>query len=110
MTGRHRVTLRPEHVAHVRGELRRALHEVRKVRVLERDEPRLRELLRRGDVLRRELVADPTRTRVQHRPDMVTLVEAHLDEVVTRTERSELLRDGARLLRVELGVRRTKVG
>ena len=44
-----------------------------------------------ADMTLRELVADAAATRVQHDPDVVALVDTYLEEVVARTERSELL-------------------
>ena len=88
----HGVVLGPQHVSDVGLELRRALQEVSQVRVFELE--RLLLGLRPGqlDVALRKLVADATAAGVQHDPHRVALVEANLEEVVSRPEGSELRR------------------
>jgi hypothetical protein len=53
----------------------------------------------------RQLVADATRTRVQHHPHAAAFVDAHLEEVVARAEGAELLGHLHGLLVCELGRR-----
>ena len=50
------------------------------------------ERLRCRDVAIGEFLADVARTRVEHQPNEVLRVETNFDEVVTATERAELLR------------------
>ncbi len=50
----------------------------------------------------RQLVSDAPAAGVQHDPDRVALVEAHLEEVVSRAERAELRRGLRLLLRAQL--------
>jgi hypothetical protein len=76
--------------ADVSRELRRALYEVRQVRVLEAQLEVLRQPAGLADVHLGELVADASATRVQHHPHPPPLIDAQLEEVVPRAERAEL--------------------
>ena len=91
MARAHRILLGPQHVGDVLGELRGAFDEIGEVRVGQVDEVRLHECLGTVDVDVGENVPDAARTGMQDDPHRVGLIEAHLDEVVAGTERTELV-------------------
>ena len=87
-------------------ELGRVLQEVGEVRVFESDLEAAGHLASTGDVPLRQLVADASRTRVEHHPHRsVGVIDADLHEVVARAERAQLIVSLAGLLVVELGTR-----
>ncbi|MNQ49631.1 hypothetical protein D3C85_635450 [compost metagenome] len=83
--------LGPAHRTHVVAEVLGAFLEVRQVLVGQVALVQLRVLLREFDEVRADGVAHATRTRVQHEPHGARFVEAHLDEVVAGTQRSQVL-------------------
>ena len=86
-----RVTLRPVHREHVVGVVLAAFRQIRQVLVRQIDHPAAHLLLRQGDEVRADGVADAARAGVQHEPDALRLVETDLDEVIARAERTEVL-------------------
>ncbi len=82
--------LSPVEIGDVRVEFGCLLDQVGKIRIGKVDVPPLAQVLGDLDVILRELVSDTAASRVQEQPDAVAFIECHLDEVVTRAQRSEL--------------------
>ena len=88
---RARVVLRPADRLDVIIEMLRALGKVRQVAVRELQLGSFRVALGELDEVGADGVADAAASRVQHHPDAVRLVQAHLDEVIAAAERAELM-------------------
>src|SRR6185369_14500882 len=84
-----RVRLRPLQIFPVSLEFRRTRDEVSEVR--SRQFVQLPQALRGGDVTLSQFLTDVARTRVEHQPNEVFRIETNFDEVVSTTERAELL-------------------
>ena len=67
-----------------------ALGKIREVYVREMNEPHLHQRLRLLDEMRGDTVADTTGTAMEHHPHIVVFIQADLDEVIPRAERSKL--------------------
>jgi hypothetical protein len=102
---RPREPLGPKHVGHVGVELRTALAEPSQVLVFQYLALFLGDQLGCLDVVSRQLVADAPAAGVQHQPHPLSFVHTDLEEVVARTQASELDDDLLLLARRELGFR-----
>ena len=88
-----RVVLRPRHRFDVVVEQRLAFHEEREIAVGHVEaQHAMRQLLARPlDEVAADQIPGAARTRVQHRPHRIFLVETDFDEVVAAAERTDLL-------------------
>jgi len=86
-----RKSLRPADCPHIVIEVFRAFFEVGEVGIRQPAQVDFRILFREFDVAGTNGVAYTPRTRMQHHPDHIRFIEADLDEVVARTERTEVI-------------------
>src|ERR1051326_296294 len=98
---RQGVVLRPVHRADVVLEVLRALWQVGKILVRQVDHPLAHILLRQLNEKRAKAIAYATRSRMQQEPNVLALIETDLDEVVPRTQRSQVINA---LHMVQLGI------
>ncbi len=111
-----RVVLRPRDRFDVLVEQRLAFEEEREVAIghVETEHALLQLATRQFDEVRADEVAGSARTRMQHHPHAIGLVQADLDEVVAAAERAdlaiELVRTDLRMLLADLRQPRDEVG